>query len=111
MTKKTYTIEEIRIKLRTDQKWTERAILKLYERQTADEQQIERTKWMNGVGFNATDSRRLSRYAEWLNSGKKLSGEHVQIAQRMVAKYAGQILEMIEYKQSVLKMAEEVSNA
>jgi hypothetical protein len=96
----TYAKAEIQEKLKTDQRWLERAIVVLYEYQTSDEQKSEITKWMNGVGFNSPDSRRLSKYAEYINSGKRLSGWHLKKAFSIVPKYAGQILTIINNKNS-----------
>lgn len=94
------SIEEIKLKLSTDQKWIERAILRLYERQTCEEQESEETKVLNGRGFNAPDAKRLSYYAKYLKSGNHLSGSHLDRAKRSLPKYASQIHEMITLQKS-----------
>jgi hypothetical protein len=91
-----YTIEQVRQKLSTDQRWVERAIVKLFERQTSDEQRTDQTRVTNHRGFTHGDARRLSKAAKWIQSGRPLSGFHLQHAFKSVPKYARQVLEMIE---------------
>lgn len=93
-----YTIQTVREKLATNQKWVEGAIVKLYDFQTADEQQGEYTTSKNNIGFNAFDAKTLSYYAIWLKSGKCLSGKYLANAYKLMPKYAGQILTCINNK-------------
>lgn len=93
-----YTIEQVRKKLATNRQWVERAIVKLYEFQTADEQQNAYTSDKNNVGFNAFDAKTLTYYATWIKSGNNLSGDFLAKAFTMVPKYAQQILNAIEAK-------------
>jgi hypothetical protein len=93
-----YTVEVIKAKLSSDQRWIERAIIVLHERQTREEQQSEVTIEANGVGFNAFDAKRLSYYANWLLGGKHLSGKHLEQAKRALPKYAKQILSLINHQ-------------
>jgi len=44
--------------------WVIKALLAVYQRQTADEQETLETRHDNGVGFNGPDAHRMSRYAE-----------------------------------------------
>lgn len=94
----TYTVDVVRHKLKTDTKWVEAAILRLFDFQTADEQNAEIAKYRNGKGFNGSDARRLSYYAKWIKSGRHLSGKHLEVAHKRVPKYASQILELINSK-------------
>lgn len=93
-----YDISTIKTKLATDQAWVEKAILKLFENQTEDEQRSEETKHKNGIGFSGCDGRIFSYYARYLSQGRHLSGKHLEKAFKRVPKYAGQILQMIEQK-------------
>jgi len=90
--------EELKAKIKhmisTNPAWTEKAILALFNYQTAYEQNIEDTIEHNCVGFNAPDARRLTYYAKWIRSGKHLDGWHLSKAQTMVKKYAGQLVEI-----------------
>lgn len=95
-----YTIDQIKQNLASNPAWTERAIIRLFEYQTRDEQITEHTHVMNGVGFNGPDSKTLTYYAKWLLRGNHLSGKHLEKAQRLVPKYAGQIARIIESKQN-----------
>jgi hypothetical protein len=93
-----YTIDTVRQKLASDPRWIERAIVVLYEHQTAEEKSADVTYARNGVGFSAMDANRLSRYAQLIQQGRPLTGEHLDIAMRMVPKYARQITEIINSK-------------
>jgi hypothetical protein len=68
-----YTIEYVRTMLSTNQKWVERAIIKLYERQTSDEQRFEHTRNLNHRGFQPCDAFMMTRFAKWILSGKSLT--------------------------------------
>ena len=55
----TYKAEDFKVRLMNDQRWIEKAILTLYERQTRQEQNAEHAIEHNGVGFSGPDSHRL----------------------------------------------------
>jgi hypothetical protein len=86
------TPEIVREKLATDQRWLERAVLAIYERQTVDEQDSGDTRHYNGRGFTAGDARPGSRMARWLKSGNHLDGYHLARARLMMPKYANQLI-------------------
>jgi len=88
------TREQIESKIMTDQRWLERAILAIYERQTRDEQATDQSKYHNLVGFSGPDAPRLSYYAGWLKSGRHLSGKHLDTARKRMKKYCGQLLKI-----------------
>lgn len=100
-----YTKEQVKFNIATNQAWLERAIQVIYELQTADEKNAGETKHYNNVGFNGADARTLSYYAQWINSGKHLSGKHLLKARRLMPKYAGQVLEIINNFQKTKKQA------
>lgn len=62
--KKVWTKEEIAHLIMTDERWTVRALLALFARQTEDEQLHEETHWNNNMGFMACDASYLSRMAK-----------------------------------------------
>lgn len=95
---KQYTLEDVKEYLATNRKWVEGAIVKLYEFQTADEQQGEYTTNKNNVGFNAFDAKTLSYYATWIKNGNHLSGKFLAKAFELMPKYAKQILDCINRK-------------
>jgi len=74
----------------------ENSILFLFEQQTADEQDSEDTIESNGVGFNSFDAKIGTYFANWIKSGKHLSGVHLSKAQKMMPKYARQIVSLRE---------------
>jgi hypothetical protein len=89
------------------------ALIKLYARQTADEQQSQATRHDNGVGFNGTDSAFLSSLAEQAiarradrKAGKipahwtDLSPRQMTALRKAIKKYAGQLLQIAEDTQA-----------
>lgn len=93
-----YTKEYIQNKLMTDQRWTERGLIVLYNRQTTEEQETKDTRFLNGRGFNGTDGRYLTWCSEWLIKGRHLSGHHLEKVRKKICKYWKQIQEEIESK-------------
>jgi len=63
---RTYTRDEINNLLNTSDRAVERAILRLFELQTADEQSSANTNHQNGQGFCSSDARAGTRFARWL---------------------------------------------
>jgi hypothetical protein len=107
------TPESIRDLLTRSDAAVERALLVLYERQTADEQASETTKYVNGRGFNAVDAEILSSFAcqverkvgqtsSYLGRERKLgeclSPKQMAIARRKVVRYVKQLAEVAEAK-------------
>jgi len=90
-------------------KFVERAIVALYERQTASEQAVGATEENNGVGFSGPDAEFLSDLAVWIKNswkveGSRLSPNQMKIARPKVRKYWRQLAEIsAERKQA--KMA------
>lgn len=99
---KTYTKEFVYEKLSSDQAWVERALVRLLERQTTDEQYSESTNRVNGRGFTQGDAKWLTKMAQWVKSGRHLSPAQFAIVVKKdkrgtprIAKYAGQVLQII----------------
>lgn len=93
---KQFTVEEIKTKVATNPAWAEHALVALFNRQTADEQQAEATVEKNHVGFNATDAEFLSSLAKQViasryPAGRKLSEKQLTYAFKRLPKYAGQL--------------------
>lgn len=87
----------VKNKLSTNPKWVERAIIKLFERQTSDEQTSEETNHHNNVGFNGIDAKILSSFAKWLNrsANNHLSFKQLQCSYRILPKYWKQVWSLI----------------
>jgi hypothetical protein len=111
---KTYTEAEIRENLSTNPKWVERALIRLYERQTADEQRSEHTVNLNFKGFQPVDAKLFSSFAKQILKGYSLSPKQLACCgvktpalpagyrlrfwrgAPAIAKYAKQLLKVIE---------------
>jgi hypothetical protein len=85
----------VKNQLSTNPAWAQRAIVKLWQRQTADEQASQNTGHDNGVGFNGTDAFILSSFAEQINKGRTLSPKQLTIAFKKLPKYSRQIISEI----------------
>ena len=95
-----YTKEFIKEKLSTDQRWIERSIIVIYNRQTESEQCNKFTSEKNGVGFCSYDANYFTYLATYLLKSKNnhLSGNHLEKAKKSIPKYWKQILNEIEQK-------------
>lgn len=87
--------------LRESDKWLVRAIICIFEHQTADEQTSEQTKYDNGVGFSGVDSQILSSFAKRIiehgqarfpRYQSPLSVRQLEIARRLMPKYSLQLV-------------------
>ena len=90
--------EELLNLLDSNDKFVEKALLKMYNRQTDDEQNGAYTKHDNGVGFNAFDAELLTSFAQQANMsvrphGQRLSRKQMQVARKRLRRYIRQIEE------------------
>lgn len=67
------------------------ALLKVFELQTADEQENGETYWWNGVGFGGIDAEILTSFAQQYEKRGSLSPKQRDLMRRKMIKYAGQI--------------------
>lgn len=88
---KFWTIAEIKTLLENNNAFLARAIVKIYERQTEDEQQADQTGHNNGIGFNGIDAFILSRFAKFYMERKFLSPKQIVIARKKMMKYTKQL--------------------
>lgn len=86
--------QEIIELLRVNDRAVERAVVAIFRRQTEDEKVARATKHSNGVGFNGPDSKICSYYANWVLSGRRLTGNHLDKCRERMYKYAGQLEEI-----------------
>lgn len=89
--RKVWTRDEIKAQILADDRWVERAIVAIYNKQTSHEQAIGSTMVHNGVGFAHCHANLGSYYARWIKSGKMLSGHHVAKARKIALRYVGQL--------------------
>ena len=88
---KTWTKDEMKdILTRYDDQLC-KAVVKIWEYQTADEQRVGETKEHNGVGFNGLDANILSSFAEFYKRTGFLTPKQIVIARKKMMKYAGQL--------------------
>jgi hypothetical protein len=93
MSKKVWTRAEIDAKLHTDPRWVERAMVRLFELQTYDEQRADQTKHHNNRGFCGWAAKRGSYYARWVKSGKRLNFYHLKRARKIALKHSRQLVD------------------
>ena len=93
-----YTKEQIQTNLRSNREWIERALVVLFQRQTADEQMSGQTQVFNNIGFNGSDSRYLSYCAKWVMSGRHLNDKHFEKCGSRLPKYWKQSMELIKQR-------------
>jgi hypothetical protein len=95
---KTWDKPSIQTLIHSNPKALHRAIIKIYERQTADEQDLDQTIEHNGIGFNGIDAEIMSSFAKQLMTRGFLSPKQTVIAQKKMPKYWKQILQLINEK-------------
>ena len=95
-TSKVAKTQFIRDNLERDANWCIRGLTRIYERQTADEQNCGDTIVHNGIGFNSTDGYILSSFAEQVNRGRTLSEKQLGILCRKMPKYARQLMNIAD---------------
>ncbi len=72
-----------------------RAVIAIYNRQTADEQAVGDTRVHNNIGFNGADAKYLSFCATYaINTKRSLNGKHLDKARTKIIKYRKQLLEI-----------------
>lgn len=92
------SIPAFKQKLSSDRKWVERALIVLAQFQTDQEYNSEATVEKNHVGFNGVDAKLLTSFAKQLSAGHHLSLLQLDIAQKKLPKYAGQLLTIAQTK-------------
>lgn len=85
----------IKNQLATNPAWALRALVKIYERQTADEQCSGITKEDNGVGFSGVDATILSSFATQVLNGRNLSAKQMAIVYKKMPRYHRQVISLI----------------
>jgi hypothetical protein len=88
---KIWTAEEIKVLLAESDKAVARAILAIYNLQTADEQSIKETTEHNGVGYNGVDANFMSSLAQFYQSKGFLTAGQLKYGRKAIMKYAGQL--------------------
>lgn len=84
----------VKLKLSTDPVWAARALVKIYQFQTLDEQKSQSTVYYNGVGFSGTDGRILTSIAKQLLKYGRISEKQMNIVFKKMPKYWNQIIKI-----------------
>lgn len=86
-----WTVEEIKALLENNNEFVCRALKKLYERQTEEEQNGNHTDERNGVGFNRIDAEFMTSVAKYLIEYGSLTDKQLFYVRKKIMKYAGQL--------------------
>jgi hypothetical protein len=89
-------IQHIREMLESNPAWALRGLVRIYERQTEDEQATQQTHENNGIGFSGIDSEILSSFAEQVKRGRRLSAKQIEILHKKMPKYARQLMNIAD---------------
>lgn len=85
----------ISTKVQTDNQWLRRAVVAIYERQTADEQRTDSTNHHNSRGFTGADARFLSSIARIIIEKRySLTEKQLNRTRIKMAKYSGQLVKI-----------------
>jgi hypothetical protein len=91
MAQKTWTRTEIEALINSNDRAVERAMVAIWERQTRDEQATETTRHHNGIGFSGWTAKSGTYFANWVRSGRSLTGKHLAKARKIALHHAGQL--------------------
>lgn len=82
----------IKFKLTHDSRWAIKALLEIYKFQTRDEKREKRAKYLNNIGFSATDAKILSSFAQQYVRKNSLSDKQMYRLHKEIPKYWKQIV-------------------
>ena|SRR5579875_1441139 len=94
-----WTEQQIVTLLDTNDRAVERAIVAIYERQTADEQATEHTRHDNSVGFRQNHAKRMSYYARLIKSGRHLYPRQLELSRTWMKMYRRQLADIANKKE------------
>lgn len=83
--------EAIREQITTVPSQAIKAMLRVYEYQTEDEQKSESTSNLNGVGFTGTDAFIMTSFCKQYERKNRLSEKQVSFIMSKIGKYARQL--------------------
>ena len=85
--------EYIRKMVSTNANWAIRALLRIYQNQTEDEQYSHTTCHQNGIGFSGCDAEILTSFAQQVNRGRALSEKQMNLLFKKMPRYSRQLME------------------
>ena len=87
---KKWKVDDIRVKMTTDDNWLFRGLLAIHSYQTADEKENKDTIYHNRRGFTKWDAKWMSACAELLLEGGSFSETMLATVRSRMRKYATQ---------------------
>lgn len=84
--------EYVRTQLGSNPSWAKHALIKIFEFQTAEEQEMESTHDHNGVGFTGVDGEILASFAKQFQRKGFLSPKQMDLLFKKMPKYWKQII-------------------
>ena len=99
-----WTPEVVKQKILTDQRWLERAVVAIYERQIEREQDLFITEDYNERGFNNVDCRTGAFMAQWIKKGNHLTGKWIVLAKKIMPKYVNQLTAIAQGKEKEMEV-------
>lgn len=94
MASKTQIKGFLKLKLSTDPVWALRALIKIYEFQTIEEQKRQGTLYYNGVGFTGCDGEILSSIAKQYLKYGRITTKQMDIVFKKIPKYWMQVMKI-----------------
>jgi hypothetical protein len=88
----------VKKQLSTNEKWAKAALLKIFDFQTRDEKEAERTHIHNNVGFTGVDGEILASFAKQLLRKNYLSPKQMTLVFKKMPKYHNQIIKISDEK-------------
>lgn len=100
-----WTEQELKDLMKTNDRVLYSCLIRLYECQTADEQNSGTTKEHNGIGFNGVDAKFLTSAAQFLNKTGFLTAKQKVSVRKSLMKYSKQLTKLAN-KLAEMKNAE-----
>jgi hypothetical protein len=94
--------EFVRNQLKNNEQWAKKALLKIYDLQTEDEQNLGTTKHYNNVGFSGAHAEIMSSFAEQLLNKGWLSPKQMRIVHKIISKYTRQIIQISDKEKLIM---------
>lgn len=85
----------IKHKLNTDKNWCLRALQRIYENQTYDQQIQNVTKEFNKIGFSSNDAQIMSNIWVFYKQNNFITQKQLNLCFRIMPKYAKQIIQKV----------------
>ena len=85
--------------LSTKKDWALKALLKIYDNQTSDEQDTESTNHNNDIGFTGVDAKILSSFAKFYKRTGFLTPKQMVYVYKKIPKYWAQIVKISDRNQ------------